>query len=52
MLVTAREDDCQYIWIAHAASARAASVSDARVGCLKFLDPRFQSIFEKESMKC
>jgi hypothetical protein len=47
MLVTAREDDCQYIWNAHAASARAAGVSDATVGCLKFLDPRFQSSFDK-----
>ena len=31
MLVTARENDCQYIWNAHAASARAAGVSDATV---------------------
>ena len=35
MLVTARELDCQYIWNAHAASARAAGVSDATVDALR-----------------
>ncbi|MDB5924532.1 MAG: hypothetical protein JWN13_3468, partial [Betaproteobacteria bacterium] len=35
MLVTARENDCQYIWNAHAASARAAGVSDATVDALR-----------------
>jgi 4-carboxymuconolactone decarboxylase len=35
MLVTAREHDCQYIWNAHAASARAAGVSDALVDGLR-----------------
>ena len=35
MLVTARENDCQYIWNAHAASARAAGVSDAIVDALR-----------------
>ena len=35
MLVTARELDCQYIWNAHAASARAAGVSDALVDALR-----------------
>jgi 4-carboxymuconolactone decarboxylase len=35
MLVTAREHDCQYIWNAHAASARAAGVSDALVDALR-----------------
>jgi len=35
MLVTARELDCQYIWNAHAASARAAGVSDALVDGLR-----------------
>ena len=29
MLVTARENDCMYVWNAHAASARAAGVPDA-----------------------
>ena len=33
--VTARENDCQYIWNAHAASARAAGVSDATVDALR-----------------
>jgi 4-carboxymuconolactone decarboxylase len=35
MLVTARELDCQYIWNAHAASARASGVSDATVDALR-----------------
>src|SRR5215475_11756484 len=35
MLVTARELDCQYIWNAHAASARAAGISDAAVDALR-----------------
>jgi 4-carboxymuconolactone decarboxylase len=35
MLVTARELDCQYIWNAHATSARAAGVSDALVDALR-----------------
>ena len=35
MLVTARELDCQYIWNAHAASARAAGVSDPLVDALR-----------------
>lgn len=35
MLVTARELDCQYIWNAHAASARAAGVGDAIVDALR-----------------
>jgi 4-carboxymuconolactone decarboxylase len=35
MLVTAREMDCQYIWNAHAASARQNGVSDALVDALR-----------------
>ena len=35
MLVTARERDCQYIWNAHAASGRAAGLSDALVDALR-----------------
>ena len=35
ILVTARELDCQYIWNAHAASARASGVSDATVDALR-----------------
>ena len=35
MLVTARENDCQYIWNAHAASARASGISDATVDALR-----------------
>jgi 4-carboxymuconolactone decarboxylase len=35
MLVTARELDCQYIWNAHAASARTAGVGDAIVDALR-----------------
>jgi 4-carboxymuconolactone decarboxylase len=35
MLVTARENDCQYVWNAHAASARAAGVPDAIVDALR-----------------
>ncbi len=35
MLVTARETDCQYVWNAHAASARAAGVGDAIVDALR-----------------
>jgi 4-carboxymuconolactone decarboxylase len=35
MLVTARELDCQHIWNAHAASARASGVSDATVDALR-----------------
>ncbi len=35
MLVTAREMDCQHIWNAHAASARAAGVPDELVDALR-----------------
>ncbi len=35
MLVTARELDCQYIWNAHAASARESGVGDATVDALR-----------------
>ena len=35
MLVTARELDCQYIWNAHAASARQSGVGDATVDALR-----------------
>ncbi len=35
MLVTAREMDCQHIWNAHAASARAAGVAGATVDSLR-----------------
>jgi len=35
MLVTAREQDCQYIWNAHAASARASGVGNATVDALR-----------------
>jgi 4-carboxymuconolactone decarboxylase len=35
MLVTARALDCQYIWNAHAASARASGISDATVDALR-----------------
>ena len=35
MLVTARQWDCQYIWNAHAASARASGLSDALVDALR-----------------
>src|SRR5687768_2072234 len=35
MIVTARENDCQYIWNAHAASAREAGVGDATVDALR-----------------
>ena len=35
MLVTAREHDCQYIWNAHAASARQAGVGNATVDALR-----------------
>jgi len=35
MLVTARELDCQYIWNAHAASARESGVSQATVDALR-----------------
>ncbi len=35
MLVTAREMDCQYVWNAHAASARASGVGDALVDALR-----------------
>src|ERR1700752_902687 len=35
MIVTARELDCQYIWNAHAASARAAGVRDALLDALR-----------------
>jgi 4-carboxymuconolactone decarboxylase len=35
MLITARELDCQYIWNAHASSARAAGVGDAIVDALR-----------------
>ena len=35
MIVTARELDCQYIWNAHAASAREAGVGAATVDALR-----------------
>jgi 4-carboxymuconolactone decarboxylase len=35
MLVTARELDCQYIWNAHAASARSLGIADATVDALR-----------------
>ena len=35
MLLAARENDCQHIWNAHAASARAAGVSDGVVDALR-----------------
>ena len=35
MLVTARELDCQYIWNAHAASARESGISHATVDALR-----------------
>jgi 4-carboxymuconolactone decarboxylase len=35
MLVTARENDCMYVWNAHATSARAAGVPDAVVDALR-----------------
>ena len=35
MLVTARENDCMYVWNAHAASARVAGVPDAVVDALR-----------------
>ena len=35
MIVTARELDCQYIWNAHAASAREAGVGNATVDALR-----------------
>ena len=35
MLVTARELDCQYIWNAHAASARESGVGDATVDAIR-----------------
>jgi 4-carboxymuconolactone decarboxylase len=35
MLVTARENDCMYVWNAHAAAARAAGVPDAVVDALR-----------------
>ena len=35
MLVTARELDCQYIWNAHAASARESGVGNATVDALR-----------------
>ena len=35
MIVTARENDCQYIWNAHAASAREAGVAAATVDALR-----------------
>jgi 4-carboxymuconolactone decarboxylase len=38
ILVTARELDCQYIWNAHAASARASGISDATVDALRDRD--------------
>ncbi len=39
ILVTAREMDCQYVWNAHAASARAAGVADALVDALRERQP-------------
>src|SRR5262249_36286326 len=35
MLVTAREQDCQYIWNAHAASGRKLGIADATVDALR-----------------
>ena len=35
MLVTARELDCQYVWNAHAASARASGIANATVDALR-----------------
>ena len=35
MLVTARENDCQYIWNAHAASGRKAGIPDETVDRLR-----------------
>ena len=35
MLTTARENDCQYIWNAHAASGRSEGLSDALVDALR-----------------
>ena len=35
MLVTARENDCQYIWYAHAAAGRRAGLSDDLVNNLR-----------------
>jgi 4-carboxymuconolactone decarboxylase len=35
MLVTARELDCQYIWNAHAASARESGIGNATVDALR-----------------
>ncbi len=35
MLVTARENDCQFIWYAHAAAGRRAGLSDALVNNLR-----------------
>ena len=39
MLVTARENDCQFIWHAHAASARRAGLSDDLVDNLRDKQP-------------
>ena len=39
MLVTARELDCQYVWNAHAASARASSIADKTVDALRNREP-------------
>lgn len=39
MITTARGTDCQYIWNAHAASARQAGVSDALVDALRDKKP-------------
>jgi 4-carboxymuconolactone decarboxylase len=39
MLVTARGNDCQYIWNAHAASGRRAGLSDAVVDALRDRKP-------------
>ena len=39
MLVTARENDCQFIWHAHAASGRRAGLSDALVDNLRDKQP-------------
>ncbi len=39
MIVAAREFDCQYIWNAHAPSARAAGLSDVLVDALREGDP-------------
>ena len=52
MLVTARENDCMYVWNAHAASARAAGVPDAVVDALRdrtelpTMDPDLEAVIK------